>query len=154
MTVDTRNRSLIARWRELFTNPAPATALPIAPAPVTATATATEEEPVGQHHVYVSDAILREPGEETTALGWADTPSLRPVDPGERTQVIRVEPPARTAAEVALDPATEVHVEAEAYDPPIYLSTVAAVQRLNELPPASEDTTDQPEEGGETREAQ
>jgi hypothetical protein len=140
-TVDTSpglRRRLSRLWRQRLipdsTAPQPAAATPSPCSP--------EEAPVG--HVYPSSNA--EPGQVTTALGRHHTAEHLLVTPreipGDRTQVIRVNPvpaaPAQ-AAVIALDPATEVSLGADilAADPPIYLRTLAEVERLRALPPAA-----------------
>jgi hypothetical protein len=135
MTVTgTQRRGLFANWRSRLSGAdTPAAEVP-----------AISEEVTTVGHVYPSSNA--EPGQETTAIGRHHTAEHLLVTPreipGDRTQVIHVNPMPATpaqAAVIALDPATKVSLGADilAADPPIYLRTLAEVERLRALPPAA-----------------
>lgn len=173
MAVDTSpslRRRLSRLWRQRLTPDTtaqqPAAVTPPPPS-------SPEEAPVG--HIYVSGQP--EPGQTTTALGrhhTAEHLTVRPREVGDRTQVIRV--PKRAPDPVGTDrhghecgceicaqisgaltrrqrdplgptTALALSTESEQADPPIYLATVGAVQRLRDLPPAAEGDSQEPDDG-------
>ncbi|WP_433368430.1 hypothetical protein ACQPZX_41550 [Actinoplanes sp. CA-142083] len=133
----TWRRRLNALWRQRLTEPA---------APVQAAAAAPPPGADVEQHIYTSQQT--EHGQTTTALGrhTAEQALVAPTDiPGDRTQVIRVpKPPGPDLAHIAeavararneLGQLPDMPIAADDGEPPIYLATQAAIERLNALPP-------------------
>lgn len=136
---------LSARWRALLStaDPAPASRGTAPTDGLHGEATERIELPAAGHHVYVSDAVLREPGQETAALGWTSAdwlkPTTEPIEDkadrwlGQATQVINRHGLGQRLREAAAE------------DPPLFRETAGRLGQTTYLPPA-DGTTDEPEE--------